>query len=119
MCKLCINVSIYDPRYRSMNKMYGFEGEVLHKYDTTVMRLFGEVFANLPLAAVIQVLEGLIYFFDLFLDPFFDLYFDLFSCLIIESSMSFWVLYDVCRIVYLWYMVALARRMSVKCPWKR
>ena len=40
---------------RNMNKMYGFEGEVLHKYDAVVMRLFSEVFANLPLAAVIQV----------------------------------------------------------------
>ena len=28
---------------KNMNKMYGFEGEVLHKYDATVMRLFTEV----------------------------------------------------------------------------
>ena len=34
--------------------MYGFEGEVLHKYDKTVMNLFSEVFDWLPLAAVIQ-----------------------------------------------------------------
>jgi serine/threonine-protein phosphatase 5 len=38
-----------------MNKMYGFEGEVLHKYDQNVMRLFSELFGALPLAAVIQV----------------------------------------------------------------
>jgi serine/threonine-protein phosphatase 5 len=37
-----------------MNKMYGFEGEVLHKYDQTVMKLFNQVFNWLPLAAVIQ-----------------------------------------------------------------
>lgn len=28
---------------KNMNKMYGFEGEVLHKYDAVVMRLFTEV----------------------------------------------------------------------------
>lgn len=39
---------------KNMNKMYGFEGEVLHKYDNTVMKLFYEVFSHLPLAAVIQ-----------------------------------------------------------------
>lgn len=39
---------------KNMNKMYGFEGEVLHKYDGVVMKLFYEVFSHLPLAAVIQ-----------------------------------------------------------------
>lgn len=39
---------------RQMNKMYGFEGEVLHKYDQTIMKLFTQVFNWLPLAAVIQ-----------------------------------------------------------------
>ena len=38
----------------NMNKMYGFEGEVIHKYDKTVMDLFTRVFNLLPLAAVIQ-----------------------------------------------------------------
>ena len=39
---------------RSMNKLYGFEGEVLHKYDKTVMQVFIDVFNWLPLAAVLQ-----------------------------------------------------------------
>ena len=33
---------------------YGFEGEVMAKYDRTVMNLFTEVFNQLPLAAVID-----------------------------------------------------------------
>ena len=33
---------------------YGFQGEILHKYDNVVYKLFNEVFANLPLAAVIH-----------------------------------------------------------------
>lgn len=39
---------------RNMNKMYGFEGEVKHKYDLDVMELFSETFCNLPLCAVIN-----------------------------------------------------------------
>ena len=39
---------------RAMNKIYGFEGEVLAKYDQTVMNVFTEVFNWLPLAAVIN-----------------------------------------------------------------
>ncbi len=39
---------------KNMNKIYGFEGEVKHKYDQTVMNLFTAVFNELPLAAVIQ-----------------------------------------------------------------
>ncbi|DBA02948.1 TPA: hypothetical protein N0F65_005975 [Lagenidium giganteum] len=39
---------------KNMNKIYGFEGEVKHKYDDTVMQLFTEVFNWLPLAAVIE-----------------------------------------------------------------
>ncbi len=34
--------------------MYGFEGEVKAKYDTTVMDMFTEVFNELPVAAVIN-----------------------------------------------------------------
>jgi len=33
---------------------YGFEGEVLAKYDRSVMNLFTEVFNQLPLAACID-----------------------------------------------------------------
>lgn len=39
---------------RNMNKMYGFEGEVKHKYDLDVMELFSETFCELPLCAVIN-----------------------------------------------------------------
>ena len=37
-----------------MNKMYGFEGEVKHKYDETVLQLFQEMFQTLPLGHIIQ-----------------------------------------------------------------
>ena len=37
-----------------MNKIYGFEGEVKHKFDDIVMHVFAEVFNWLPIAAVIQ-----------------------------------------------------------------
>ncbi|ETV99300.1 hypothetical protein H310_08032 [Aphanomyces invadans] len=39
---------------KNMNKIYGFEGEVKHKYDEVVMNLFSEVFNWLPLAACIE-----------------------------------------------------------------
>lgn len=39
---------------KNMNKIYGFEGEIRHKYDVDIMNLFTDVFNNLPLAAVIQ-----------------------------------------------------------------
>mmetsp|Transcript_24404 Transcript_24404/g.22175 ORF Transcript_24404/g.22175 Transcript_24404/m.22175 type:complete len:505 (-) Transcript_24404:30-1544(-) len=39
---------------KNMNKIYGFDGEVRHKYNESVMQLFSEVFSWLPLAAVIQ-----------------------------------------------------------------
>eukprot|EP01138_Halocafeteria_seosinensis_P015381 gb/GECG01015698.1/.p1 GENE.gb/GECG01015698.1/~~gb/GECG01015698.1/.p1 ORF type:complete len:526 (+),score=77.20 gb/GECG01015698.1/:1-1578(+) len=38
----------------SMNKVYGFEGEVKHKLDSSLMELFTEVFQALPLAACIN-----------------------------------------------------------------
>ena len=39
---------------KNMNKIYGFEGEVKHKYDDKIFDLFLEVFCQLPLAAVIE-----------------------------------------------------------------
>jgi serine/threonine-protein phosphatase 5 len=39
---------------KNCNMMYGFEGEVRHKYDETVMNIFTEVFQWLPLAHVIN-----------------------------------------------------------------
>eukprot|EP00944_MAST-04C_sp_MAST-4C-sp1_P003368 g3368.t1 len=38
----------------AMNKVYGFTGEVKHKYDDKIMKLFEEVFQWLPLAHVIN-----------------------------------------------------------------
>ena len=37
-----------------MNKIYGFEGEVKHKYDVNIFNLFLEVFSWLPLCATIN-----------------------------------------------------------------
>ena len=55
--KLAIPDGLYMTRgnheTKGMNKIYGFEGEVKHKYDAVVMQLFSEVFQSLPLAAVI------------------------------------------------------------------
>jgi hypothetical protein len=39
---------------KNMNKIYGFEGEVKHKYDDTIMSLFSRLFQCLPLAATIE-----------------------------------------------------------------
>jgi len=39
---------------KNMNKIYGFLGEIQHKYDDSVMKMFSKVFQALPLAAVIQ-----------------------------------------------------------------
>ena len=37
-----------------MNSMYGFLGEIKHKYNDTVMNLFTRLFQCLPLAAVVH-----------------------------------------------------------------
>ena len=39
---------------KNMNKLYGFEGEVIFKYDSAVMNQFSTVFNWLPIAAVIS-----------------------------------------------------------------
>lgn len=39
---------------RNMNKMYGFEGEVKHKYDLDIMELFSETFCALPLCGILN-----------------------------------------------------------------
>ena len=39
---------------KNMTKIYGFEGEVRHKYDATVLALFHECFCYLPLACCIE-----------------------------------------------------------------
>ena len=50
----CLHMMRGNHETKNMNKIYGFEGEILHKYDVTVYNLFAEVFCWLPLAAVIQ-----------------------------------------------------------------
>lgn len=39
---------------KNLNKIYGFEGEVLAKYDSKIMDLFSEVFCQLPLSCVLN-----------------------------------------------------------------
>lgn len=39
---------------RNMNKLYGFEGEAIAKYDTKTFELFVDLFWYLPLAYVIN-----------------------------------------------------------------
>lgn len=39
---------------KNMNKLYGFEGEVQHKYDTNTYDLFCDVFCHLPLSYVLN-----------------------------------------------------------------
>ncbi|GAB5033816.1 serine threonine-protein phosphatase 5 [Nannochloropsis oceanica] len=39
---------------KNMNRIYGFEGEVKHKYDEVMMGLFTEVFCAMPLCATID-----------------------------------------------------------------
>lgn len=51
---LAINMLRGNHETKGMNKIYGFEGEVKHKYDQNVFLLFGEVFCCLPLCAVIH-----------------------------------------------------------------
>ncbi|KAJ8604320.1 hypothetical protein CTAYLR_002573 [Chrysophaeum taylorii] len=39
---------------KNMTKIYGFEGEIRHKFDSTVLGLFHECFRLLPLAACLE-----------------------------------------------------------------
>lgn len=39
---------------KNMNRIYGFEGEIKHKYDEQVMGLFSEVFCAMPLCATVD-----------------------------------------------------------------
>lgn len=59
MCWKCVHPNcIYMLRgnheTKNMNKIYGFEGEVLHKYDKVVMGAFTHIFNNMPISACIQ-----------------------------------------------------------------
>ena len=37
-----------------INRMFGFDGEVRHKYNGEIMQLFSECFRALPLAAILE-----------------------------------------------------------------
>ncbi|KAI8470533.1 MAG: phosphatase 5-like protein [Monoraphidium minutum] len=50
----CLHLSRGNHESHSMNKMYGFDGEVKAKYSSTMLDVFREVFNWLPLAFVIN-----------------------------------------------------------------
>ncbi|GAV77161.1 LOW QUALITY PROTEIN: Metallophos domain-containing protein/TPR_1 domain-containing protein/PPP5 domain-containing protein/TPR_11 domain-containing protein [Cephalotus follicularis] len=54
MCPSAIHLSRGNHESKSMNKIYGFEGEVRSKLSETFVELFAEVFCCLPLAHVIN-----------------------------------------------------------------
>lgn len=49
----CIYLTRGNHETKNMNRIYGFEGEVRHKYDDKIFELFLEVFGHLPLAATV------------------------------------------------------------------
>lgn len=40
----CMHLTRGNHETKNMNKLYGFEGEVLHKYDVKIYNLFSEIF---------------------------------------------------------------------------
>jgi serine/threonine-protein phosphatase 5 len=49
-----LNLTRGNHETKNMNKMYGFEGEVKHKLDDNINRLFSQCFCLLPLCALIE-----------------------------------------------------------------
>mmetsp|Transcript_24890 Transcript_24890/g.32425 ORF Transcript_24890/g.32425 Transcript_24890/m.32425 type:complete len:497 (-) Transcript_24890:92-1582(-) len=49
-----LNLTRGNHETKNMNKIYGFEGEVQHKLDNQVMRLFTQCFCRIPLCAVLE-----------------------------------------------------------------
>lgn len=50
----CMHLTRGNHEAKNMNKLYGFEGEVVHKYDSNTYDLFCEVFCYLPLSYVLD-----------------------------------------------------------------
>lgn len=50
----CMHLTRGNHEAKSLNKLYGFEGEVTHKYDPKTMDLFSDVFNCLPLCYVLN-----------------------------------------------------------------
>jgi len=50
----CMHLTRGNHEAKSMNKLYGFEGEVTHKYDVRTYDIFCDVFNYLPLAFVLK-----------------------------------------------------------------
>ena len=54
MCPTGLYISRGNHEIRSMNNIYGFEGEVKSKYNESMIELFAEVFCCLPVAHVLN-----------------------------------------------------------------
>jgi serine/threonine-protein phosphatase 5 len=50
----CIHLTRGNHETKNMNKMYGFEGEVVHKYDAKTMEFFSDLFCCLPLCYILN-----------------------------------------------------------------
>lgn len=50
----CIFLNRGNHESQDLTKMYGFEGEVLHKYDRPTFNLFAKMFNHLPLGTVLN-----------------------------------------------------------------
>lgn len=50
----CMYLTRGNHEAKNMNKLYGFEGELLHKYDNRTYDLFSEIFNHLPLCFVLN-----------------------------------------------------------------
>ncbi|EGR31107.1 protein phosphatase catalytic subunit, putative [Ichthyophthirius multifiliis] len=50
----CMHLTRGNHETKNMNKMYGFEGEVVHKYDAKTMEFFSDLFCALPLCYILN-----------------------------------------------------------------
>jgi len=53
-CPAAIHLTRGNHESKNMNKIYGFDGEVVHKLDNDISRLFTSVFCTIPLCAVLE-----------------------------------------------------------------